>query len=222
MQHALEDMETARTTVVKSIAQHKAILSPLRSLPDDILLTIFQWASSSDTRGVDSMSSSRAPWTLSHVSRRWRALAISSPCLWSNITIISRALDISTSHQRDKMSLKLNLHVRRSAECNLFVRVISNIITQVFLEEYLALLLPTAHRWKSLSLAIHSSALAVRLAECHFEHLTKMELNLREPVQVTCHAPNIRDLGLLGKHTGMVDLPWSRVTRYTCDESTLR
>lgn len=216
MKRALEEMETAHATVIKTIAQHEAILNPLRSIPDDILLAIFQWSSSSDSHGLDSMSSSRAPWTLSHVCRRWRNLSISSPRLWTNININSRDLKTSTRHERDRMSFKLDLHVRRSAECDLFVRVISHLRNRVtFLDECFGLLLPTAHRWKTLSVSVHSSALALQLAESRFERLTKMEINLWEPIrQVPWHVPNIRDLRLPGRPFEAVDFPWESITSY--------
>lgn len=221
MQRNLEEMETAHATVIKTIAQHEAILNPLRSIPDDMLLAIFQWSSSSDTQGLDSMSSSRAPWTLSHVSRRWRNLSISSPRLWTNININFRDLETSTRHERDRMSFKLNLHVRRSAECDLFVRVISHLRNRVtFLDECFGLLLPTAHRWKTLSVSVHSSALALQLAESRFERLTKMEMNLWEPIrQVPWHVPNIRDLRLSGRPFEAVDFPWESITSYVCNEN---
>ncbi|KAJ7156647.1 hypothetical protein C8R46DRAFT_860900, partial [Mycena filopes] len=58
------------------VKTHRAVLSILRLLPDEILLEIFQHClAPHDARAT-------APWVVSHVCRRWRAVALSSPQLW--------------------------------------------------------------------------------------------------------------------------------------------
>ncbi|KAJ6503749.1 hypothetical protein C8R45DRAFT_973647 [Mycena sanguinolenta] len=60
------------------------ILSPLRRMPPEILGEIFSW--SAPFLGVPNIKD--APWVLTHVSRRWRAIAISKSSLWSQINLV--------------------------------------------------------------------------------------------------------------------------------------
>ncbi|KAJ7041914.1 hypothetical protein C8F04DRAFT_888988, partial [Mycena alexandri] len=57
---------------------------PLRRIPPEIIAEIFSWTMPTLREAVDRQRCSvmDSPWVLTHVSRRWRAVAISSPALW--------------------------------------------------------------------------------------------------------------------------------------------
>ncbi|KAJ7222859.1 hypothetical protein B0H12DRAFT_1241005 [Mycena haematopus] len=66
----------------------RCILSPLRRIPPEILALIFLFSTPpmSEARNVPWYESLYcSPWTLGRVSRRWRAVALTSPALWSSI-----------------------------------------------------------------------------------------------------------------------------------------
>ncbi|KAJ7036626.1 hypothetical protein C8F04DRAFT_474856 [Mycena alexandri] len=65
--------------------QNQAIRSPLRRIPPEILAEIFLWTL--PPPGRRGFGTTESPWILTHVSRRWRAVAISSPALWSALSI---------------------------------------------------------------------------------------------------------------------------------------
>ncbi|KAJ7222863.1 hypothetical protein B0H12DRAFT_292912 [Mycena haematopus] len=68
----------------------RCILAPLRRIPRDILTLIFLLSTPpvSEARNLPWYQSLYCtPWTLGHVSRRWRAVALTSPALWSSIII---------------------------------------------------------------------------------------------------------------------------------------
>ncbi|KAJ6503762.1 hypothetical protein C8R45DRAFT_973667 [Mycena sanguinolenta] len=77
----LRQLQEERAALGKYHAQNTTILSPLRRMPDEILEEIFFWSLSS-SRLLDVEDS---PWALTHVSHRWRAIAISKSSLWSHI-----------------------------------------------------------------------------------------------------------------------------------------
>ncbi|KAJ7747203.1 hypothetical protein B0H14DRAFT_2477750 [Mycena olivaceomarginata] len=86
------DSESLRQTIELC----RSILSPLRRIPPEILAHIFLLSlpSISDTRNEPwDICLERSPWVLTHVSRRWRAVALASPALWCRIII--RSTDIS-------------------------------------------------------------------------------------------------------------------------------
>ncbi|KAJ6581991.1 hypothetical protein B0H19DRAFT_886088, partial [Mycena capillaripes] len=57
------------------IRKHEASLSPLRRMPTEILSLIFTF-----TLPPHEMNAEPAPWTVSTVCTRWRAIVISQPC----------------------------------------------------------------------------------------------------------------------------------------------
>ncbi|KAJ7113894.1 hypothetical protein C8R44DRAFT_740778 [Mycena epipterygia] len=71
------------------IPRSSAILSPVRGMPAELLGEIFLWtlppADIDDTRRRWSFNAKESPWVLTHISGRWRAVALSTPSLWSLI-----------------------------------------------------------------------------------------------------------------------------------------
>ncbi|KAF8204234.1 hypothetical protein K438DRAFT_552223 [Mycena galopus ATCC 62051] len=86
-------METLRRQDIslrQTIHAYRCILSPLRRFPPEILAHIFLLSapSVSEARYVPWYTSLEgSPWTLAHVSRHWREVALSFPALWSTIII---------------------------------------------------------------------------------------------------------------------------------------
>ncbi|KAJ7607910.1 hypothetical protein FB45DRAFT_763762, partial [Roridomyces roridus] len=81
----LKQFAAERAVLVSYGAQTKAALSPMRRMPNELLIEIFvltvpsvksdgPWACTFSMRG--------SPWVLTHVCSRWRAVAISTPALW--------------------------------------------------------------------------------------------------------------------------------------------
>ncbi|PBK84180.1 hypothetical protein ARMGADRAFT_897714, partial [Armillaria gallica] len=67
----------------------------IRRLPDDILTVIFEHCVRNPTKlldswhtyDYDSLVTDDAPWTLSHVCRQWRAVALNTARLWSCVNL---------------------------------------------------------------------------------------------------------------------------------------
>ncbi|KAJ7260351.1 hypothetical protein B0H12DRAFT_1181996, partial [Mycena haematopus] len=74
----LTQLEEERAALAKYHAQNAIILSPLRRMPSEVLGEIFSWTLPLK-RALDIADS---PWVLTHVSRRWRAIAVSKSSLW--------------------------------------------------------------------------------------------------------------------------------------------
>ncbi|KAJ7260324.1 hypothetical protein B0H12DRAFT_1014080, partial [Mycena haematopus] len=77
----LTRLEEERAALAKYHAQNTTILSPLRRMPSEVLGEIFLWTLPLQS-AVDRADS---PWVLTHVSRCWRAIAVSKSSLWSQI-----------------------------------------------------------------------------------------------------------------------------------------
>ncbi|KAK0479820.1 hypothetical protein EDD18DRAFT_1040966, partial [Armillaria luteobubalina] len=63
------------------------ILSRSRRLPTELLTEMFVWCSSLYDRKDSPLDPRALPWTLSHVCRKWREVAIAAPEIWSGINL---------------------------------------------------------------------------------------------------------------------------------------
>ncbi|KAJ6580827.1 hypothetical protein B0H19DRAFT_894028, partial [Mycena capillaripes] len=85
----LEQLETDRVSLLNYRTRNNAILSPLRRIPTELLSEIFQWTlpSLNDQWMRNRLDMADSPWVLTRISSRWRAVSLSTPSLWSRITI---------------------------------------------------------------------------------------------------------------------------------------
>ncbi|KIY64891.1 hypothetical protein CYLTODRAFT_317327, partial [Cylindrobasidium torrendii FP15055 ss-10] len=93
LQDGLNDMLAKRDDLDAAIHSRRAVLAPIRVLPDDILGSIFMWCT--PTIGApdwdetpDSLDVfSWPPWVISHVCRRWRNVALAQKSLWATLAL---------------------------------------------------------------------------------------------------------------------------------------
>ena len=83
-------LERQRSAVQQRVAVHRARLSPLRTVPDQVLQEIFQHCLPDTPYVVPSARA--APLVLTHVCRRWRAVAHGSSELWASIALHDRGV----------------------------------------------------------------------------------------------------------------------------------
>jgi uncharacterized protein YqcC (DUF446 family) len=81
----METMKMKRQSFQKIIDDHNVILSPARRLPPDVLYEIFFHCLPTHHNPV--MKYSESPLLLTRICSSWRALALSSPRIWSKIYI---------------------------------------------------------------------------------------------------------------------------------------
>jgi F-box-like len=94
--------------LLKFIEAHKALLSPVRYLPSEILQEIFLRYPACGTLHPPL---AMIPWSLGHISRRWREIALSLPSLWDSIP----GIDISSSsHAKRSYVRALTYLIQRS------------------------------------------------------------------------------------------------------------
>ena len=83
-------LKRQRDAVRRRVSIHRARLSPLRAVPDQVLQEIFQHCLPDITYVVPDARS--APLVLTHVCRRWRAVAQGTSELWSSIALHDRGV----------------------------------------------------------------------------------------------------------------------------------
>ncbi|KIK34805.1 hypothetical protein CY34DRAFT_616608 [Suillus luteus UH-Slu-Lm8-n1] len=123
--------------------EHQNGLAPLFRLPDEILVEITKHGTETKTNGGgDSFEK-----TMSHVSMRWRTIAISNPSLWTHISM-----------SPEEAPSFLLTRIRRSVDIPIDVDIYSwptpfTRIAPHLLLVQLNIILRCANRWRSLTLS---------------------------------------------------------------------
>ncbi|KAJ7592043.1 hypothetical protein C8J56DRAFT_857547 [Mycena floridula] len=162
LESLLRSLGQTRLEMVQLAEDCKAVMHPVRRIPQEILSEIFLeasvikqdvWRASarSDIKKekmplVSSLDRRAPPWTLSQVAQRWRIIALSYPRIWSSIALSILAEDTRDNHQG------LSLQLQRSANHKLDVYIASDLNHDDFVargSHLLSLLLSSSTRWES-------------------------------------------------------------------------
>ncbi|KAK0479837.1 hypothetical protein EDD18DRAFT_844955 [Armillaria luteobubalina] len=150
----LRYLTSDRNQALENQANAKKILSPCRRLPPELLTEIFirrtlLYGSRRFPLDPRSPLDPRAsPWTLSHVCRKWRAVAIATPELWTSIRLNFVDDWFLNGSRIRKAAFMLGVILDRARPHYLDVRICyhDNISTH----PACAVLLPSVRSWKSL------------------------------------------------------------------------
>ncbi|KAJ8073934.1 hypothetical protein PM082_012213 [Marasmius tenuissimus] len=80
-------LQATRQALREFVNSHRALLSPRRRLPAEILASIFVECLPDNELGLCSRSTQDAPLLLTTICRQWREIALSTPKLWNSIHI---------------------------------------------------------------------------------------------------------------------------------------
>ncbi|KAJ7465915.1 hypothetical protein FB451DRAFT_1041076, partial [Mycena latifolia] len=111
-----------RAALLQSLNAHKSIISPIRRLPPEILGEIFSFSVYAtyyfgDISEVSGPLANQAPWVFTHVCRRWAAVALGTPMLWTMIF-----LDLDRLGERGAVSMT-KLWLARSRNLPLTLKI---------------------------------------------------------------------------------------------------
>ncbi|KAJ6530866.1 hypothetical protein DFH09DRAFT_994439, partial [Mycena vulgaris] len=213
----LRQLEDERSVMSIYHAQNRAILSPLRRMPPEVLGEIFSWTlptlRPTLRRGFDVNDS---PWVLTHICSRWRAIAISTPTLWSLLTIKC------SDKQTDSLAMA-KTHIERAhmLQIHFWGEEINPVGPQIEMFRFLAEYSP---RWEEFRIQLTSdlSALLPSLRN-RVPLLRRLRIqwgfatSSAEIGSIDCFqiAPALLDVGLFnGRGHVPISLPLHQLTRY--------
>ncbi|KAF7336994.1 hypothetical protein MVEN_02135900 [Mycena venus] len=120
MEFALSQLKEKRASLKAPIDAHRALISPMRRVPLDVLQEIFF-----SCLPMPSMNAliepAEAPLLLGRICRHWRRVAYSSPMLWSSIHIPSLNYDYHSHALTSKLESVVGAWLERSATCPLSI-----------------------------------------------------------------------------------------------------
>ncbi|KAJ7721118.1 hypothetical protein B0H16DRAFT_378208 [Mycena metata] len=194
LQHALQKLVEEREKLATYIDAHKALLSPARRLPHDVIEEIFMACLPTHRNCV--MSATEAPILLGRICSAWRDLSLSTPRLWASLHIVEPIMHDGAPWSPvldQKAALRLattKTWLGRSGQCTLSLSLLSGADYRdqssiggptLFLDA----LVPFASRWEHISFVGPSSSVVPALS-----HLT------------AAHVPTLKSLAIRDLHEG--------------------
>ncbi|KAK0479835.1 hypothetical protein EDD18DRAFT_1364099 [Armillaria luteobubalina] len=138
-----------RNQALENQANAQKILSPSRRLPAELLTDIFIRCSSLRDRSDSPLDPGAFPWTLSHVCRKWREVAIATPELWSSIHLNFEDDRFLNGSRKREAAFMLGVILDRARPHDLDISIYSD--NDISMHPAGAVLLPSARYWKSFS-----------------------------------------------------------------------
>ncbi|KAJ7079505.1 hypothetical protein C8R43DRAFT_1083210 [Mycena crocata] len=190
---------------------------PVLTLPNEIISEIFLQSLSPS----DSLSGPTSPIFLGHICRKWRAITLSTPTLWTVIR-----LDVDTTTKHEKQLRLLDIWLARSRDCPLSISITEYChcpISESFASRFLAAIIPHSRRWRSVSLHILFSAFPMISGELPIlseltitsasDHLPNIEHpDAPWPLAMFKQAPKLRRVSLCRVDPNIFHLPWAQIT----------
>ncbi|KAJ7252094.1 hypothetical protein B0H12DRAFT_1185043, partial [Mycena haematopus] len=227
IRQALDKLAEERDTLGAYVTAHKALLSPLRRLPLDIIEEIFMACLPTHRNSV--MSATEAPVLLGRICSSWRTISLSTPRLWSRLHIVQpQSFDFAPGLYKVEQRLEaVNAWLKRSGNCPISMSLGSDhnySISTPESDQFLNLLILHASRWQNIYLSISSSALE------RLSHLSENDAPLLKDLQLSLppsliskwapspsgilHAPNLSRFSFEGSLEKASNLPlrWNQLT----------
>ncbi|PBK94348.1 hypothetical protein ARMGADRAFT_90786 [Armillaria gallica] len=232
-QRILATFISEREQVLSCIDDARTLLHPIRTINDDILQEIFSWCvydwediMSCRHSYHDSLGRLEPPWTLSHVSHRWRTISLSSPRLWTSVILnFSAYSDLMIPHRN--ILFKFGLQLERSRGCDLSVSLSSG-LAGIGNHPILAMLDTSSSRWKHLRAHLPPEGLKtlsgnsfLRLDTLIVRICTRRNSPMNMKVDTFRTAAQLRTFRSLddANPSCVLLLPWSNLTKYDCSDA---
>ncbi|KAJ7483486.1 hypothetical protein FB451DRAFT_107135 [Mycena latifolia] len=222
LQARLQQLRDEHGLLSRYRAQNTAILSPLRRMPPEVLGEIFSWTLPSIDEGSRKFHiMSRSPWVLTYVSSRWRAVALSTPSLWSQIVI-----DYRLKHTHPSSISMIKTQIERAHQLRIHFYGTEKRPPHPQIEMFRCL---AAHcsQWEVLSIQLTSPIVPLLAGiRNHIPSLHTLIILWEGPESQTgvesidCFqmAPSLLDISILNRFRYVsIPLPANQLTRYDLD-----
>ncbi|KAF7986270.1 hypothetical protein HWV62_35190 [Athelia sp. TMB] len=191
------------------------LVSVLRRLPREILADIFLYLRP-DEQSFDSPDLRRTVMLPSHVCRRWREIALSTPELWTTVIfVITPEVDIKRKLDCAKAWITRGRQHFLSVSISCIMPKKSARVWRALLN----ILVPTCGRWKNAKISTWTSELLY--LKDGIPNLESLDIRIGEnEIDVFEVAPNLRRLRVRGElrpveQMRQLKLPWAQLT--DCD-----
>ncbi|KAJ7022567.1 hypothetical protein C8F04DRAFT_1137716 [Mycena alexandri] len=217
----LAQLMRSRDKIAERVRQHRAIISSVRRVPQELLCEIFAAAVLPDEETTANEGNiANPPWHLGHICRAWRHAALGYAPLWSSITIPSSTLPVRSRILLPQV--KAQLHRSANAPLDIILRDIQPDVSIPLLDPVFA----HSNRWRSLCL--HFDHLYPRTplkwlhpVDMQLDQLEKLEIAKAYDTEIPdifSAAARLRQVILCDWrfeiYSPFVTIPWHQITHY--------
>ncbi|KAJ6573537.1 hypothetical protein DFH09DRAFT_1152060 [Mycena vulgaris] len=236
---ALDKLVDERDKLGAYVDAHRALISPVRRLPLDIIQEVFIACLPTHRNCV--MSAVEAPVLLGRICSSWRAISLSTPRLWSRLHIVEPTCPSNSDSAFPAFEQKLaqrlqttKMWLGRSGQCPLSISLQCTFNRAGFTPEIQGLLFqalhPFASRWEHIAFTILPSVLFT------VSHFTEADVPMLKSVRIHqigeftengeflengvrwnslnfLRAPEMHSFSIMGMNLGPLELPlpWNRL-----------
>ncbi|KAJ7155825.1 hypothetical protein C8R46DRAFT_434201 [Mycena filopes] len=224
LRRRLQQLTDERQSLVRLRSRNSAIVSPLRRFPPEVLAEVFTWTlpAAWSLSGYP-FSSDDSPWSLTHVSRSWRAIAISTSSLWS-LVVIDYPRDWDPAGLYPLPMLETHVARAQKLKIHFYGQERCEHAPQIEVFKYLA---SHCSRWEELSLSLTTglvpllSSLQDRIPSlCRLNIRWSDEISQFDVRSIDCFrsAPSLVDFATFNEHRPVpIRLPLQQLTAYRAD-----
>ncbi|KAJ7649015.1 hypothetical protein DFH06DRAFT_1300259 [Mycena polygramma] len=203
-----------RTAIAEHIHQHRAMISPVRRVPSELICEIFVLVMSPR----NAADRCQPPWWLGHICQSWRQTALSYSPFWSSISVPSLL-----SAEIDHWS-RIEAQLIRAAHALLDISwpEVQDKVDPALLR----LVLPHCSRWRSLCFDVHPSYDSedrllnwLRPVNGHLGRLEQLQVITAKRMvipDVFSNAPNLRQIVFTDENfypsPASIVIPWGQIT----------
>ncbi|KAJ7048282.1 hypothetical protein C8F01DRAFT_1192541 [Mycena amicta] len=178
LQTLIKGLESRRDILQKFISAHRALISPMRRMPPEILQHIF--GEVLPERRNCAISKKEGPLLLGLVSKSWRAVTLATPRLWASVHIVVPPLSHVEALARWLQIVWLPRSGIRPLDISLTHSGPWLTLEAQSLERMYDVLIGVAHRWRDVELTLRSldniRYLSKHLQPTALPHLQKFKL----------------------------------------------
>ncbi|KAJ7888291.1 hypothetical protein B0H13DRAFT_1888466 [Mycena leptocephala] len=217
---SIAELLQMRDGKAEHVRQHRAIISPIRRVPQELVCEILALTLSRDKRDED--RALQPPWYLGHICRSWRHAALSFGSLWSSITIPS---SLSPNDSRILAATEAQLLRTGNASLDMGWFDVQDDINPRLLD----IVLPHCSRWRRLCIHVTPLYEEPQLSwlypvDGRLHRLEQLEvISTRDTFipDVFLNAPKLREIILTDEiiyphrpSPTSIMLPWGQITHY--------
>ncbi|KAJ7706735.1 hypothetical protein B0H17DRAFT_1001168 [Mycena rosella] len=220
LRERVQQLEDEHILLSRYHAQNQAIISPLRRMPPEVLGDIFSWTLPSVRDALERLrfDMSHSPWVLAQVCSRWRAVALSTPSLWSLVVI-----DYRGKRANPLSMVKKQIERAQSLKIRFYGREKGHPRAQF---EMFQLLAEHSPRWEEVFIELTSDTVPLLASVRNLPSLRRLGIQWNvsdsqagvESMDCFQAAPSLLDVSVYNEFSSIsIPLPAHQLTRYDLD-----
>ncbi|KAJ6589467.1 hypothetical protein B0H19DRAFT_1103917 [Mycena capillaripes] len=205
LKESLEKLKLERKILRGHLASY---IYPVLTLPNEIVSEIF--LQTLDPSG-SSLSGPSSPLFLGHICQKWRDIALSTPSLW---TTISLTITDRPSPAERRLRL-LETWLIRSCQCPLSISITDKTQLFAFGLRFFDAIVPHQRRWQTLRLKMPYSIISRiqnELPSLRDLQICPLRPPTNDPSLIFSGAPKLKIVTLKGSYNAKFKLPWEQLT----------